>query len=157
MDNAPGGRDEAQRRDRPGQRREGRRRGSERRREADARRDTAGGGRRDGPPEEVPPRPSAPLVIPDCPVCGKPVRELSSALTHRATRQPAHFDCILQELRQSNEIAADEKVCYLGGGCFGVLEFRSAPGPNRFVIKRRIQYEEKETPQDWKKPLQISC
>ena len=29
--------------------------------------------------------------------------------------------------------------------------------PARFVIKKRIQYEEKETPQEWKKPLQVSC
>jgi hypothetical protein len=86
-------------------------------------------------------------------VCGKPVRELSSALTHRASQKPAHFDCVVKELRESNELAPQEKLCYLGGGCFGILEFRSPP---RFVIKRRIQYEEKETTQEWKKPLQIS-
>ena len=33
----------------------------------------------------------------------------------------------------------------------------SARGPSRFVIRKRIQYEEKETPQEWKKPLQVSC
>lgn len=107
--------------------------------------------------DEALPRPAVPLVIPDCPVCGKPVRELSSALTHRVSRQPAHFDCIVKELRESNEISPDEKLCYLGGGCFGILEFRPPGGPSRFVIKRRIQYEEKETPQDWKKPLQVPC
>jgi hypothetical protein len=107
--------------------------------------------------EEAPARPAVPLVIPDCPVCGKPVRELASALTHRVSRQPAHFDCVVKELRESNEIAPQEKLCYLGGGCFGILEFRPPGGPSRFVIKRRIQYEEKETPQDWKKPLQVIC
>ncbi len=107
--------------------------------------------------EEAPPRPAVPLVVPDCPVCGKPVRELASALTHRVSRQPAHFDCVVRELRESNEIAPQEKLCYLGDGCFGILEFKAPGGPSRFVIKRRIQYEEKEAPQDWKKPLQISC
>jgi hypothetical protein len=103
------------------------------------------------------PRPETPMVFPDCPVCGKPVRELASALTHRVSRVPAHFDCVVRELRDSNEINPQEKLCYLGGGTFGILEFRPAGGPSRFVIKKRIPYEEKEAPQDWKKPLQVNC
>jgi len=95
-----------------------------------------------------------PLVFPDCPICKQPVRELASALTHRETRQPAHFDCIMREIRDSNELAPQEKICYLGGGAFGILEFRQGPG--RFVIRKRIQYEEKEATQEWKKPLLIS-
>ena len=98
-----------------------------------------------------------PIVLPDCPVCGKQVRELASALTHRVSRKPAHFDCVVRELRESNEIAPQEKICYLGGGSFGILEFRAPGGPTRFVIKKRIQYEEKEAPQEWKKPLQYPC
>jgi hypothetical protein len=101
--------------------------------------------------------PPVPIVLPDCPVCGKPVRELASALTHRVSRKPAHFDCVVRELRESNEVAPQEKICYLGGGSFGILEFRGAGGTPRFVIKKRIQYEEKEAPQEWKKPLQVSC
>ena len=98
-----------------------------------------------------------PIVLPDCPVCGKQVRELASALTHRVSRQPAHFDCVVRELRESNEVAPQEKICYLGGGTFGILEFQPSSGSPRFVIKKRIPYEEKETPQEWKKPLQVSC
>lgn len=121
--------------------------------------------RRDGRPAGEPgkgnaPKPppvDVPQVFPDCPVCGKPVRELASALTHRVSRQPAHFECIMKELRESNEIAPQERICYLGSGCFGILEFHPSGGPSRFVIRKRIQYEEKETPQDWKKPLQIPC
>jgi hypothetical protein len=101
--------------------------------------------------------PSPPRVLPDCPICGRPVRELSCAVTHRATRQPAHFDCVLRELRESQEIGEEDRVCYLGGGSFGVLELRSPGSPTRFVIKKRIQYEEKETPQEWKKALQYPC
>jgi hypothetical protein len=96
-------------------------------------------------------------VLPDCPICGKQVRELASALTHRVARQPAHFDCVMRELRDANEMAPQEKICYLGGGTFGILEFSPPGGPGRFVIRKRIPYEEKETPQEWKKILQISC
>ena len=81
------------------------------------------------------------------------MRELASALTHRETKVPAHFDCIMRELRASNEIGPQEKICYLGGGAFGILEFRQA----KFSIRKRIQYEEKDgAAQEWKKPLLIS-
>ncbi len=113
------------------------------------------GGR--GAEPQRPAQPAIPIVLPDCPVCGKQVRELASALTHRVARQPAHFDCVMRELRDSNEIAPQERICYLGGGTFGILEFHPPGGPARFVIRKRIQYEEKETPQEWKKPLQVSC
>ena len=102
-------------------------------------------------------QPTIPIALPDCPVCGKQVRELASALTHRVARQPAHFECVIRELMDSNEMAPEEKICYLGGGSFGILEFRPPGGPTRFVIRKRIQYEEKETPQEWKKPLQVPC
>ena len=109
-------------------------------------------------PEVVlPPWPELPLVFPDCPVCGKSVRDLPSALTHRVAGKPAHFDCVVQELRESNEVAPQEKICYLGGGSFGIIELRPAGGPSRFVIRKRIQYEEKEKPQEWKKTLQVPC
>jgi len=119
-----------------------------------------GQGGRGSPARSVEPRPERPenpVVYPDCPICGKSVRELASALTHRASRQPAHFDCIMRELRDSNEMAPQEKLCYLGGGSFGILELRPQGAPSRFVIRKRIQYEEKETPQEWKKQLQVSC
>jgi hypothetical protein len=85
------------------------------------------------------------------------VRDLPSALTHRVAGKPAHFDCVVQELRESNEVAPQEKICYLGGGSFGIIELRPAGGPSRFVIRKRIQYEEKEKPQEWKKTLQVPC
>jgi hypothetical protein len=97
------------------------------------------------------------MVFPDCPICARPVRELASALTHRLSGKPAHFDCIVKELRDANEISPEERLCYLGAGSFGILEFRSQGEGSKFVIRKRIPYEEKEHPQEWKKPLQISC
>lgn len=111
------------------------------------------GGREPDPQYEPP----VARIAPDCPVCGKPVRELPSALTHRVTGKPAHFECILKELRDANELAPQEKLCYLGGGTFGILQFRPAGSATRFTIRKRISYEEKDTPQDWKKTLTVSC
>jgi hypothetical protein len=94
------------------------------------------------------------VVFPDCPLCGKPVRELPSALSHKDTGVPTHFDCILKELREANEMSPQEKICYLGGGCFGIIQFKSS-GNNRFTIRKKIPYEDKLKPKDWKKALLI--
>jgi len=133
------------------------------RRERERQRERPGG---EGQPErqrsqrQLPERqrePASPRVSPECPVCHKPVRELPSALTHRLTGQPAHFECIMKEIRDAHALAPQEKLCYLGGGCFGVLQFRQAAGTSRFTIQKRIQYEEKDGPQDWKKTLLVTC
>jgi len=124
-------------------------------REGSSRRENRGAGGRS--PEARAPRPELAQDLPECPVCRKKLRELPTALTHKASGKPAHFDCIVKELRDSTELASQEKLCYLGGGAFGILEFRQAGGQGRFVIKKRIQYEEKETPQEWKKTLLVSC
>jgi len=63
----------------------------------------------------------------------------------------------MRELHDANEVAPQERICYLGGGTFGILEFRPPGGPTKFVIRKRIQYEEKELPQEWKKTLQVPC
>jgi len=104
--------------------------------------------------ERQPREPAAPRVFPGCPVCGEPVRELASALTHRQSGRPAHFDCIVKELREANPLGPQERLCYLGGGTFGVLTWRVEGNPASFVIKRRIPYEDPHVPQEWKKQLQ---
>jgi hypothetical protein len=96
-------------------------------------------------------RPAAPVDFPLCPVCQKAVRELHAAITHRESGKPAHFDCILQLLRDSSDLQESEKICYLGKGCFGVVQFRQNAGPTRFVIRRRIQYEQTDGFPDWRR------
>ncbi len=89
---------------------------------------------------------------PECPICKKPVRDLPTALSYRSTGSPAHFDCVLKELRDSLELSPQDKLCYLGGGSFGVLQFKSSGG-GKFTIKKKIPYEDKTIPQEWKKVL----
>jgi hypothetical protein len=86
-----------------------------------------------------------------CPVCEKAVRDLSSAITHRDTGNPAHFDCILKILREENSLSESEKICYLGKGSFGIVQFRSNGSPLRFLIRKRIQYEDLDMIPDWRK------
>lgn len=84
-----------------------------------------------------------------CPICGKPVKELSSAITERQSDKPAHFDCILKQLEAAEPPKEKEKYCYLGNGVFGVVkEEQSTLG---FSIVRKIQYEKNDEIPLWRK------
>ena len=93
-------------------------------------------------------RPEAPSPL--CPVCQKPVRELASAIAHRETGGPAHFDCILKLLRDEHHPGENEKICYLGNGSFGVVQFRA---PMRFFVRKRVQYEKTDTVPEWRRGI----
>jgi hypothetical protein len=93
--------------------------------------------------------------FPECPICKKPIRELPTALSYRDTGTPAHFDCVLKEIRGSLELSPQDRLCYLGGGTFGVLQFKSS-GSGKFTIKKKIPYEDKTLPQEWKKILLVT-
>ena len=96
------------------------------------------------------PRPE--VEYPLCPICQKPVRELASAIAHQETQAPTHFDCILRILREENSLSENEKICYLGNGSFGIVQFRNLPGsPARFFVRKRIQYEKTDPMPDWRK------
>jgi hypothetical protein len=96
-------------------------------------------------------RPTVAVDLPLCPICQKAVRELHAAISHRETGQPAHFDCILQLLRDTNDLQDSEKICYLGKGSFGIVQFRQNAGPMRFLIRKRIQYEQTEGFPAWRR------
>ena len=113
-------------------------------------------GQNETPARSGPAARTATAPLHSCPLCGKPVRELPMALAHRATGLPAHFDCIMRELRDVHQIGPQEKICYLGSGCFGIIEFKQPVGSGKFIIKQKIQYEEKESPTEWKKGLLAS-
>jgi hypothetical protein len=98
-------------------------------------------------PESTPEAPLAP-----CPVCQKPVRELSSAIAHRETGSPAHFDCILKVLRDEHQPADNENICYLGNGSFGVVQFRGGL-PLGFFVRKRIQYEKTDAAPEWRRTI----
>jgi hypothetical protein len=84
---------------------------------------------------------------PDCAICGKPIRDVSAAITDKETESPAHFDCILKKLSESETLGAQEKLVYLGSGKFGVVKIINN---KKFEILKKIQYEEAEKRIDWR-------
>jgi hypothetical protein len=91
--------------------------------------------------------------MPACPLCGKPVYDLSTAIAAaRETGEPAHFDCVLERVAASETLESGEKLVYLGSGAFGVVEFKDKSEAH-FAVKRRIQWEKEGEKKDWRRGL----
>jgi hypothetical protein len=115
-----------------------------------------------GRPENRQPRPQQPAVpardvenarpAPACPICEKPVSDLVSAIAHRETGAPVHFECVLRWLGDAEKILPDERLVYLGNGAFGVTA-ANLGGNQRIAIKRMIQYEQKDKKPEWRKEI----
>jgi len=89
----------------------------------------------------------------ECPYCGKPVNDLSSALSDPATGTPIHFDCVLRKLSDRESLQEGESLTYIGGGRFGVIQFPNPQDTSHFVIKRIIQWEDKEKWAHWRRTV----
>lgn len=103
------------------------------------------------PEPQIPPLPRPEPV--NCPICGKPIYDVSTALaSDRENPVPAHFDCVLERVTAAESLGPGERVVYLGSGAFGVVEFKDK-SETSFVVKRRIQWEKEGDKQDWRKLL----
>jgi hypothetical protein len=105
-------------------------------------------------PRWVPPvMPSEPVPVPDCPYCGKPIRDLSAALTDRNSGEAIHFDCALARLRDNETLERGDAVTYIGAGRFGVIHFVNPNDPRRFRIKKIFEWEDRENRAEWRRSL----
>jgi hypothetical protein len=111
-------------------------------------------------PRWTPPKVSAdPLPVPECPWCGKPIQDISAAITDKHTGQPVHFDCILARIAEEENLERGDEVSYIGGGRFGVVHFSHAPDTQRkgeirkFTIKKIFEWEDKENRAEWRQSI----
>ncbi len=79
----------------------------------------------------------------NCSVCGKNIRDMSSAIKEKESGQPAHFDCIIKKIAEMESVKEQEKIVYLGSGKFGVIHSENNQNKN-FTIVREIDYEQRE-------------
>jgi hypothetical protein len=91
--------------------------------------------------------------IPKCPYCGQNVRDVLTAIALNEGATPAHFDCVLRQLAEEEELQPKEKIIYLGNGSFGIVRFKSQSDPKNFVIRKRIQIEPEKIDLDWRKSV----
>ena len=94
-----------------------------------------------------------------CPVCGQPVRDLYTAIAYGERKAPAHFDCILALLGEREELEEGTRVCYLGGGCFGIVDTgllsRQGDRGGAAWIRKRIEVEERDATPGWREVLRL--
>ncbi|MDR1931806.1 MAG: hypothetical protein LBQ57_03175 [Spirochaetales bacterium] len=92
---------------------------------------------------------------PPCGICGKPIRDILSAVLHQGTGEPAHFECIAKELLAAETLEEGERFTYLGNGIFGIVRQGKQSDPSSIVIRKKIQYEDKEKAAVWRRGLCI--
>ena len=66
-----------------------------------------------------------------CPKCGQPITDIASAIADKSTGQPLHFDCVLNQVKQSENIR-DQR---------------------HFTIKKIIEWENREQQSEWRDEL----
>lgn len=86
--------------------------------------------------------------FPECPICNQSVKFMLTAISVGEEKKPAHFDCVLKQISDSEEIGAKEKIIYIGNGKFAVVNGKTGKD---LSIRKTIQYEEKENAGEWRK------
>ncbi len=77
----------------------------------------------------------------DCPLCGKVIENIASALTH-PDGGFCHFDCVLEKIANDERITDKQKISYIGRGTFAVVEENEETG---FTFAKRIVWETPES------------
>ena len=106
-------------------------------------------------PKWLPPKPNTdPLPVSDCLWCGKPIRDISSAIADKDTGNPVHFDCVAARIAFGEKLEKGDTIAYIGGGRFAVVNF-GTPGASlaterNFAIKKIIEWENKDKRAEWR-------
>ena len=88
-----------------------------------------------------------------CPKCGQPITDIASSLIDKATGKPMHFDCALNQVRESETLSENEKIAYIGQGRFGVLYYENMRDQRHFTIKKIIEWEDRDSKPQWREEL----
>ena len=99
------------------------------------------------------PEPPPKRDYPPCPISGKPIRDIFTAIAHPDSGAPANLESVIAELTKSESLEPDERICYVGEGTFGVVQEKKEDGKHTIEIKRRIPYENTNVTIEWRKEL----
>jgi len=105
-------------------------------------------------PQWTPPKLSSePIPVPDCPYCGKPIKDLTVAISDKNSGQAVHFDCIISRISQSEKLEHGDIISYIGGGRFGIVNYSNSSNSQSFVIKKILEWEIKENRAEWRQTV----
>ena len=88
-----------------------------------------------------------------CPKCGQPITDIASSMADKATGAPMHFDCVMQQLFESETLAPNEKISYIGQGRFAVIYFDNPRDQRHFTIKKIVEWEPRDQKCAWREEL----
>jgi hypothetical protein len=97
--------------------------------------------------------PANPTTTPNCPWCGKPIKDIASAFSDKNTGEPVHFDCVLARITENETLETNDCVCYIGNGRFGIVHYNNPPNHKDFSIKKIFEWENKDGVNDWRRPI----
>jgi len=107
----------------------------------------------DRPRWTAPVLPANPITAPDCPWCGKQIKDITTAISDKDTGLPVHFDCVLARIAEMETLDANDSICYIGGGRFGVVHYNNPPDTRGFIIKKVYEWEVKDDNNEWRRPI----
>jgi len=97
--------------------------------------------------------PVNPITTPDCPWCGKQIKDITTAISDKDTGLPVHFDCVLARIAEAENLEKNDSVCYIGGGRFGIIHYNNPPDTRDFFIKKIFEWEIKDGNGEWRRPI----
>ncbi len=86
--------------------------------------------------------------FPECPICNQSVKFLLTAISVGEDNRPAHFDCVLKLLSETEDLGPKEKITYIGNGNFAIV---SGKAGKNLVIRKKIEFENRESKSEWRK------
>lgn len=95
-------------------------------------------------------RPRTKRTFPECPICNKSVKFMLTAMSVGEENKPAHFDCVLKLVTESEELGPKEKIIYIGNGNFAIINGKSGKD---LVIRKTIEFEGRESVAEWRKKI----
>jgi len=102
-------------------------------------------------PKWVPPKPPALSLPPvSCAWCGKPIKEMSTAMSEPVSGKPVHFECAISRITEEETLERDDTVSYIGGGRFGIIHYNNPPDIRDFKIRKILEWENKENRSEWR-------
>jgi hypothetical protein len=105
-------------------------------------------------PRWSPPQISAePIPVLNCPLCGKPIKDMAAAITDRLSGVPVHFDCAVSRIAEGENLETGDTITYIGGGRFGVVHFPNPQDAGHFRIKKIFELEDRDSRADWRKNI----
>jgi len=88
-----------------------------------------------------------------CPICGNDIEDMASAVIDKASGDPAHFDCILDQLNKTETLGENEKIAYIGQGRFALLRYEDPSDVKSFKIIKTIEWEGRDAELPWRSEL----